>query len=78
MFIEPTMGSVELLDDYDELWAKVLDDSASLVTSDSMLTAQEGWSSAQILRKEINPSGSSRKMRLYPHNQELSIRNIIN
>ena len=45
MFTEPTVGSVELLDDYDELWAEVLDDSASSVTSNSMLTAQEGWSS---------------------------------
>ena len=39
------MGSFELLDDYDELWATIIDESANSVTSDSMLTAQEGWSS---------------------------------
>ena len=39
------MGSIELLDDYEEIWAAIIDKCAKSVTSDSMLTAQEGWSS---------------------------------
>ena len=45
LFMEPTVGSVELLDEYEESWATIIDESADSVTSDSMLTAQEGWSS---------------------------------
>ena len=39
------MGSVEVMDEYDDLWAAVLDETSNSVSSDSMMTAQEGWSS---------------------------------
>ena len=47
MFDEPTVGSVELIDDYDKLWAAILDETNHSVSSDSMITAQDGWDSDQ-------------------------------
>ena len=52
MFQEPTVGSVELVDDYDKLWAAVLDETTNSVSGDSMMTAQEGWNSDQEERNQ--------------------------
>ena len=41
------MGSVELIDDYDKLWATILDETNHSVSNDSMITAQDGWNSDQ-------------------------------
>ena len=46
MFDEPTVGSIELFDDYDQLWAAVLDETNPSVSGESM-TAQPGWDSEQ-------------------------------
>ena len=47
MFDEPTVGSVKLIDDYDQLWAEVLDETTQSVSGESMMTAQPGWDSEQ-------------------------------
>ena len=53
MFDEPTVGSVELIDDYDKLWAEVLDETNQSVSSESMMTAQNGWDSEQEERDNL-------------------------
>ena len=47
MFDEPTVGSVELLHEYDQLWAEVLDETNQSLSGESMITAQPGWDSEQ-------------------------------
>ena len=47
MFDEPTVGSIELIDDYDQLWAEFLDETTQSVSGESMMTAQPGWDSEQ-------------------------------
>ena len=47
MFDEPTVGSVELLHEYDQLWAEVLDETNQSLSGESMMTAQPGWDSEQ-------------------------------
>lgn len=43
LFDEPVVGSVELIDEYDKLWATILDDKGDeLASSDSMTTTKEG------------------------------------
>ena len=37
----------ELIDDYDKLWAEVLDETNQSVSGESMMTAQPGWDSEQ-------------------------------
>ena len=53
MFDEPTVGSVELIDDYDKLWAEVLDETNQSVSGESMMTAQPGWDSEQEERDTL-------------------------
>lgn len=48
IFEEPIVASVDMMDEYkqyDDLWAMLLDETSNLVSSDSMMIAQEGWSS---------------------------------
>ena len=47
MFDEPTIGFVELLHEYDQLWAEILDETNQSVSGESMMTAQLGWDSEQ-------------------------------
>ena len=45
LFEAPVVGSVELIEEYDKLWAAVLDDTQSSASSDSMITVLEDWTS---------------------------------
>ena len=47
MFDEPTVGSIELLHDSNQLWAAILDETNQSTSGDSMITAQPGWDSDQ-------------------------------
>lgn len=44
IFEEPIVGFVEVMDEYDNLWAAILDETSNSVSSASMMTTQEGWS----------------------------------
>lgn len=47
MFDEPIVGFVKLINDYDKLWAEILDETNQSISRESMMIAQPGWDSEQ-------------------------------
>ena len=71
LFQEPTVGSVELVDEYDKLWAAVLDETTSSVSGDSMITAQEGWNSDSEERNQAVDDQQEEEIFQEPANDQL-------